>query len=147
MHVTDEDLCELTRNTCESMLGLPLQSAEECSLSAPNVAASVRISGEWNAIVQVGGSESTARKIASAMFSQPAEDLSNTDIMDAFAEIANMVGGNVKGMFDGECQLSLPCVDNDADLSQWRGSDPAPQWFLLADEPLGVRLLELATTA
>ena len=31
--------------------------------------------------------------------------------MNAFAEVANVIGGNIKGIVDQDCSLSLPSVE------------------------------------
>ena len=72
--------------------------------------ASVKISGDWNALLQVASTNDAARAIAATMFDTSETDLSEEDVLDALAEIANMIGGNIKGIADCECDLSLPCV-------------------------------------
>ena len=38
--------------------------------------------------------------------------MSEADVLDAVGEIVNMVGGNLKGIVEGDSSLSLPCVGN-----------------------------------
>ncbi|WP_435299673.1 chemotaxis protein CheX [Timonella sp. A28] len=42
------------------------------------------------------------------------EEISYADLTDAFGEIANVVGGNVKSLVEVPARLSLPSVSNDA---------------------------------
>jgi chemotaxis protein CheX len=44
------------------------------------------------------------------MFAMSEDELSEEEIRDAVGEIVNMVGGNLKGIVEGESSLSLPCV-------------------------------------
>jgi chemotaxis protein CheX len=59
-------------------------------------------------------SPSAARDIAACMFQMESADISPDEIADAFGEIANMVGGGVKGMVGVQTALSLPQVVLDA---------------------------------
>jgi hypothetical protein len=54
--------------------------------------------------------------IASVMFATPAPELSGSDVTDALGELANMAGGAVKGMIDGDKSLGLPTVAEGVDL-------------------------------
>jgi chemotaxis protein CheX len=74
------------------------------------VVASVAISGEWNGHVLVGATPVAARKIAAAMFDMTPESVSDDDLADAFGEIANILGGNVKGLLPEPSVLSLPQI-------------------------------------
>ena len=40
------------------------------------------------------------------------EEVTREDLVDAFGEIANVVGGNVKSLLDATAKLSLPQVDD-----------------------------------
>ena len=77
---------------------------------------------------------STADRLARALLQMPDdEDVSLEDVQDALGEVANVVGGNLKGMLPEGSSLTLPVVDvaapdtaRPADHEQpllWRG-DP-----------------------
>ena len=70
----------------------------------------VSITGEWTGHLQVLTTPVGARAIASAMFQMEPDDISSDEVADAFGEIANMVGGGVKGMVGVHTALSLPQV-------------------------------------
>ena len=74
------------------------------------LSAIIRISGGWDSLVQVLTPRKTAIAIASNMFAMDEDQLSEAEIRDAVGEIVNMVGGNLKGIVEGESSLSLPCV-------------------------------------
>ena len=111
MNIQNEELDQLTRDVCETMLAMELEqdngSSDEQSL---DLNASVKISGEWNALLSVTSSNGAAKAIAATMFDTCEDDLSEEDVFDALAEIANMIGGNIKGIADCDCDLSIPCV-------------------------------------
>jgi len=92
----------------------------------------VDIVGPWTGTVVLTTGRETAADLTRALLGEhaPAE-LDEEDIADAFGEIANVVGGNVKAALPGPSALSLPdvgdapAVRNPADLCRvdvlWRG--------------------------
>jgi chemotaxis protein CheX len=92
----------------------------------------VDVVGPWTGTVVLTTGRSTAADLTRALLGDhaPAE-LEDEDIVDAFGEIANVVGGNVKAALPGPSALSLPdvgeapAVRNPADLCRvdvlWRG--------------------------
>ncbi len=92
----------------------------------------VDVVGPWTGSVVLTTGTETAAGLTRALLgdSAPAE-LEEEDVADAFGEIANVVGGNVKAALPGPSALSLPqvgsapAVRNPADLCRvdvlWRG--------------------------
>lgn len=78
-----------------------------------NMVASIRITGTTKAMIFVEAPLGTAKGIGENMFAAEPNSLQEEEIRDAIGEIANMIGGNVKGMYEGESQLSLPCISNE----------------------------------
>ncbi|MFN8706967.1 MAG: chemotaxis protein CheX, partial [Planctomyces sp.] len=104
-------LQQVVNDVCTGMLGLNVEPSETVSCDEPDaVSAVIRISGDWNSLVQVLAPRSTAKVIASTMFSMTEDELTEAEIADAVGEIVNMVGGNLKGIVQGDSSLSLPCV-------------------------------------
>ncbi|MCS7466017.1 chemotaxis protein CheX [Stieleria sp. ICT_E10.1] len=105
-------LAQMVQDVLTTMLELPHESFQGSPETiAPNqLMAAVRISGSWQATLQIYAPEKLARHIACAMFAQAADVLDDEDVLDAFGEVVNVIGGNVKGMIDQDCTLSLPCV-------------------------------------
>jgi hypothetical protein len=86
----------------------------------------------------------TAHEITrSLLMLAPDEEVTEADLTDAFGEIANVVGGNVKALIDAVARLTLPQVgatppaeDNAMFLQDlaidWRGRVPVVSlWVLL----------------
>jgi chemotaxis protein CheX len=74
----------------------------------------VSISGTWTGHLYVTTTADGARDITATMFQLGHDEVGTAEIADAIGEIANMVGGSIKGMVGGETALSLPQVALDA---------------------------------
>lgn len=134
--VDDEILLELATNVFELMLKIPVEEGPACkSTGEPtDYVSAIRMSGSSNMRVQLRAPEQTARNIAAMMFKKDVGALSEEDICDALGEVINMVGGNLKGLGDGESQLTLPRVSQ---LSIGDDQNSAPQvTVLVGGEPL-----------
>ncbi|MCA9214467.1 MAG: chemotaxis protein CheX [Planctomycetales bacterium] len=108
MKITDDELVQVTLDVCDTMLGLDIVAREKTVECDPTLVATVYITGTWNAAVDVGVCDAAAKSIGVAMFccDEPEDD----EVSDAVAEVVNMIGGNIKGMIEGDCDLSIPCV-------------------------------------
>ena len=73
----------------------------------------VDVVGPWTGSVVLTTGRSTAEELSRALLRDSApEVLEDEDVEDAFGEIANVVGGNVKAALPGPSALSLPQVGN-----------------------------------
>ena len=113
---TQEDLTELVAEVWSSYLDGEIVAGLESPVSpeADRMVSWVSITGEWTGHLQVTTTPSAASDIAACMFQMESADISTDEIADAFGEIANMVGGGVKGMVGVQTALSLPQVVLDA---------------------------------
>jgi chemotaxis protein CheX len=119
--VTPEDIVaaitQATEDVFSTMLNLPLEKLEpQTATSEPpgsdGVVALVGIGGSWTGSGRIGCNKQTACKLAGAllMSSYPEVD---EEVLDAMAEVANMIIGNVKTNFEtqlGPLGLSVPTV-------------------------------------
>ena len=99
----------------------------------PDVLSSwVDVVGPWTGSVVLSTGAPTAAELTRALLGDHAPELlEHEDVADAFGEIANVVGGNVKAALPGPSALSLPevgnppAVRNPADVVRidvlWRG--------------------------
>lgn len=111
------ELGEIVEQVWESFLGGGLMAAPQGQSSddfGNRLAAWVAISGEWTGHLMVVTSQVCAQQIAADMFEMDTDEISTAEIADALGEIANMVGGSVKGMIGVAATLSLPQVVLDA---------------------------------
>ena len=113
---SQEELAELVEDVWRSFLDdeivVGLESPDDSDRTL--MVAWVSITGEWTGHLQVLTTPAGAQGIASAMFQMEPAEVSPDEVADAFGEIANMVGGGVKGMVGVHTALSLPQVVLDA---------------------------------
>jgi chemotaxis protein CheX len=92
----------------------------------------VDVVGPWTGSVVLTAGQQTAAELCRALLGDYAPELlEHEDVADAFGEIANVVGGNVKAALPGPSGLSLPqvgeapAVRNPGDVCRvevlWRG--------------------------
>ena len=118
MLVLENDLTALTGGVWESFLGLRAEPVGPAPPAGGSFYTScVHISGGWEGSVHLVMPEELARTAAAAMFGLPVEEVSAAELADAVGELANVIGGNVKGMIDEPCALSLPLVASGRDVS------------------------------
>lgn len=102
----------------------------------------VRITGPWNGIVALEFSEALARKAAAVMFQLEESQVSSIQLMDAIEELANMAGGNLKGVLAGPSHLSLPSV-GEGGKSNFPAATPSFRFeFTCAGEPATLTIYE-----
>jgi hypothetical protein len=101
-------------------------------LPADRISSWVDVVGPWTGSVVLTTGRQTAEDLCRALLGPSAPPvLDHEDVADAFGEIANVVGGNVKAALPGPSALSLPevgdapAVRNPADFVRvdllWRG--------------------------
>ncbi|MCM3661933.1 chemotaxis protein CheX [Georgenia satyanarayanai] len=94
--------------------GLLTDRASDVVVLANPVRAWVEIQGEPSVRTVVATDRATADRIARALLAMgPAEPVAVEDVRDALGEIANVIGGNLKGLMTGSNALSLPVVTLD----------------------------------
>ena len=108
MNITIDELRQVTQDICDTMLGLNLAPVTDGGESQPSFITYVSINGTWNAHVEVAVCDDAAKYIASTMFDS--DSPTAEEVEDAIAEVANMIGGNIKGLADCDCSLSLPQI-------------------------------------
>jgi chemotaxis protein CheX len=80
-------------------------------LPAEPLSAWVDIAGPWTGSVVLTTGRQTAADLTRALLGEAAPELlDHEDVADAFGEIANVVGGNVKAALTGPATLGLPRV-------------------------------------
>ena len=117
MQFARDDIQQLIETAWQSVLGLEVST--DPRLMDPmshhdTVAASVQISGGWNGALVVFCPADLGRRVAAIMFDVEDGELAVELVQDAMGELANIIGGGVKGLIDGECHLSLPTAADGA---------------------------------
>jgi chemotaxis protein CheX len=119
MELTDVDFAEVVENVFTGMLGFDLVRTHGDSLPVAGESrfiGTVHISGSWHGSVVVECPETFGRIVAAAMFGSAPDEVADDELVDVVGELANMIGGNVKALLDGESQLSLPTVVRGSDF-------------------------------
>jgi chemotaxis protein CheX len=112
--ISVEDLFEITQQVWESFLnpaGDPMAGQLRPPTSttrADEVSAAVGVTGAWLGHIVVSCSMAAARQISALLLEIPLPEVTESDVADALGELANIIGGNVKGLLPGPCALSLP---------------------------------------
>ena len=110
-YVGATEIAQMTQEFFDSTLSLPIEAiADSAQVEDDWFQATIRISGGWNANLTVLTDNRLAKEIAGAMFCMGAEELQEEEIVDALGEVVNVIGGNIKGIANLDCNLSLPCV-------------------------------------
>jgi chemotaxis protein CheX len=109
----EDDVRTLTREVWTTFLGneVPLLFVEDNAF-VPDWSASVTIKGAWDGMVSLETTRAGAQNVTRSLLAldSDADDLADSDLVDAIGELVNMVGGNVKGLVPGPSRLSLPLV-------------------------------------
>ena len=111
----DQILIRLVVAVWDSLLQFPILIRAEhgADTHAPLdlLVGTIRITGPWPATVALIAPAAFAADCAVVMYSQPAATLSAGDIADAWGELSNIVGGNLKALLPPPSLLSLPEVE------------------------------------
>lgn len=139
-----DDIYSLTQQVCDSVLGMSAELLEGSPVPVrTEVMACVQITGAWQGAVVVTCARAVAEAITEAMFAMDPGTTSAEELDDAMGEMANMIGGNIKGLMPGPSQLSLPTVAEGTDFSAaFPGSQLAVEaLFALEMGTFGIQVL------
>jgi hypothetical protein len=126
MSISHAELESLTRDIWATMIGLDLVDAVMAAGPEPGISSQVEIQGDTEVALRIDCSMELARTIAARLFDMPPDEVETDLVLDAMSEMANILGGNIKGMWPGAIKLSLPLA-----WESGRG-DPAAQEWLVA---------------
>jgi chemotaxis protein CheX len=102
---------EIVQSVYSTMLNIDLIPSEgPIAAERDWLLSSVQITGQWMGSVVLAFSPQMAADSAVAMLQTPADSLTDADRNDVAAELANMVGGNLKSILPSPSMLSLPTV-------------------------------------
>ena len=112
-----KEICDATKGVFETMLGLEVQPGEpstEQAVPGPTngVVSLVGMAGDWIGTGSISCSAATACMLSSH-FLMAEFDSVNEDVLDAVAELSNMIIGNFKTAMEenlGPMGLSIPTV-------------------------------------
>jgi len=136
----DEDFIrELTQVVWNTVLGLEIEPVAPGSEDAEEITTSVDITGAWAGTISLSFSRHLGRRVAAAMLACPESETTPALVRDVVGELANVIGGNMKGVLPGPCRLSLPRVEGAEAAGATHGHDHAQRlWFDCAGQPFTV---------
>lgn len=135
----EDDLHALVDQVWQTLLDESPVPADEPSIEPGWTRADIAITGDWSGVVRISCTPSGARRLAAAMLELEAEtEADEDDVDDAMGEVANVIGGNIKGCLGGGT-LGLPTVTTDV------ASTTADSFLrcsvIWRDEPVVIELL------
>jgi chemotaxis protein CheX len=112
MDLAEVDILTITNSVVTTMMGLDSFSKAPHPLKGrlDHITGWVQIRGGWDGAVVVHTSLGLVTHAACQIFGVRPEDAAHADLLDALAEITNMIGGNIKSLVPGPSTLSLPSV-------------------------------------
>jgi chemotaxis protein CheX len=135
--VVAADVEHVVVETWSSLLGIDpvrLPGRHHPATGGTWVQAVVTVEGPWNGTVRLSAPAALAALCASRMLDVPPSEVDIATVEDAFGELANVVGGNLKSLMPPVCHLSLPSVVHAA-------GQPAAQAMTLAFDCAGDELV------
>jgi chemotaxis protein CheX len=121
----EDAICEIIDGVWSSVLGL-LVTRSAGTLDDPALTGCVQVTGAWQGAVVLRCATGIVDRAATIVFDTHAA--TQEQLHDVLAELANMVGGNIKALMAEPSRLSLPTiVDGASYLTRVPGSHPVAE--------------------
>ena len=118
--ISCEEIFRMTQQVWTPMLSFPIKLKPErptgTAMGGESVVGSVSLNGDWQGAVTLEFSQRLACLCAGQIFGMEAEEAESEDIHDAVGELANQVGGLIKGRLAPKSLLGLPTITEGTDL-------------------------------
>lgn len=110
MRDLEQDLVDITRSVWKTTLGFDVAAFLEPPSpdAGPEICATVELRGAWSGSLSLHCPRDLARRAAAAFYGRSPAEVVDAELRDAVGELANMTGGNLKGLLPGPCVLSTP---------------------------------------
>ena len=148
MALAEGEITELIGMIMSTAVDLEVQAMAPGSTDArvqPVVGGAIQITGTWLGVVVLHASEVLAARCAQRMLDLGPTPPTTREMEDAFGELINMAGGNIKGLLsESGARLSLPMVMRGHDYSvRVPGTRQVGRFEYACDgEPLVITVLE-----
>jgi chemotaxis protein CheX len=110
MTTFDAEIEEIVKTIWSTLIDVAIEPGRGAGAGDDStVTGIVNIDGAWHGAVLVQCPVALAYRVTAAMF-QGDEEPTVDEVRDAFGELTNMIGGNVKALLPGPSALSLPTV-------------------------------------
>lgn len=106
------ELVQFVERVWQTTVGAPIRPTrcdDDVRAGADSLTASIYFRGGFTGLLAATCDQALARHIAASMMQTQGESPME-DVHDAIGEVVNILGGNVKTLLPGPCQLSLPAV-------------------------------------
>jgi chemotaxis protein CheX len=118
MHFGANEVCQLVESVWSCVLGWEVMPGFGVSIAREDhLTGCIPLTGGWTGTVLLDCHRDLARHAAAVMFGMDSEDVPPELVRDALGELTNMLGGNLKALFDGPCYLGLPAVISGQDYA------------------------------
>ncbi len=105
------DVAQIVESVFGTMLGLEVSQGGTPSCPDLNqLTSGVHLTGAWNGALLVDCGAEQACRFAGRLLSMDPPGRVDDDVRDALAELANMIGGNLKCLLPSGIQLGIPSV-------------------------------------
>ena len=146
--IPPEVVADLVSMAWQTFVGTELEMIEAVAAAdqAPVMCSSISIGGPWSATVVLYFARKIAFSGTATVLGIDADELEEADVHDIIGELANIVGGNIKGFVsdsDSDWTLSLPVV-SDGMQSVPRSRLATEVLFLCDGEFIGCQVREHA---
>jgi|GEM_PF-6908004 len=116
MEMIKENLDRIVEQVFLSTFELPVvpdleRQAIDINPFSEDLRCSIRVMGGQNLKIVTDIPKSLIKKLAPFFFACEPKDVSEQDILDTMTELTNMLGGNIKALFDQELSLGLPVLE------------------------------------
>jgi chemotaxis protein CheX len=113
-----EELFQIVESVFGIMLRLDLYPSEAPWFPhGDRLTSAVHLAGDWNGAIVVECDRRQACRFAGRFLSMEPSDTVDDVVRDVLGELANMIGGNVKGVLSSHIHLSMPSVMDGNDYS------------------------------
>ncbi|MBE7542412.1 MAG: chemotaxis protein CheX [Bryobacteraceae bacterium] len=130
------EVTQIVASVFETMMGLEVQPDETAPDPLPDpVTALVHLTGERTGALLLGCDHAQACRWTGRFLGMAPPAALDADVRDVLSELANMIGGNLKGAIAPGAQLSMPSVIDGSNyhLQLSGAAQPPWQWFVCAD--------------
>lgn len=114
MSLNSANVLDLIRTIWQQVLDLEIREADaddaELTTTYGLMTSCVQITGEWEGAIVLYCSSNFAKRAAAIAFGMEEPEVQFEEMQDILGELANIIGGNIKSLVPGSCQLSLPSV-------------------------------------
>lgn len=112
-----QDLQEVAAHVWSTALELEAVEGESLADAAYDVASRIAVTGDWNGSIWLDCSAEAARDAAAIMFDLERDQAGAEELVDAVAELANMIAGSVRGLLGANTTIGLPTNTETVDSS------------------------------